>query len=67
MKWISFSPLAAMALAILALSISAPMLSSGAYASKMDGKAYGCSDRSCRGINSPNSGKKKSDKKPTPR
>jgi hypothetical protein len=50
MKWISFSLLAAMALAILALSISAPMLSSGAYAR--------CSDRHCMGINSPKYGQK---------
>ncbi|WP_130231263.1 hypothetical protein [Bradyrhizobium sp. Leo121] len=66
MKWISLSLLAPIALAIFALSISAPMLSSSSYASKMDGKFYGCSDRVCRGINSPNYGKK-SDKKPTPR
>jgi hypothetical protein len=32
----------------------------------MNGKGSGCSDRVCRGINSPNYGKKKSDKKPTP-
>jgi hypothetical protein len=66
MKWISFSLLAAMALAILALSISAPILSSGAYASKMNGKGVGCSDRVCAGINSPKYGKKKGDKMPTP-
>jgi hypothetical protein len=65
MKSISFGLLAAMALAILALSISAPMLSSGAYASKMNGKGTGCSDRYCMGINSPRYGKKKSDQKPT--
>jgi hypothetical protein len=58
MKWISSSLLAAMALAILALSISAPVLSSGAYASKMNGKGTGCSDRYCRGINSPKNGQK---------
>ena len=64
MKRISFSLLAAVALAILALSVSAPVLSSGAYASKMNGKGYGCSDRYCKGINSPNYAKKKGDKKP---
>jgi hypothetical protein len=58
MKWISFSLLAAMALAILALSISAPMLSSGAYANKMNGKGSGCSDGVCMGINSPKYGQK---------
>jgi hypothetical protein len=58
MKSISFGLLAAMALAILALSISAPMLSSGAYANKMNGKGTGCSDRLCMGINSPKHGKK---------
>jgi hypothetical protein len=52
MKWVSFSLLAAVTLAILALSISAPMLSSGAYANKMDGKGSRCSDRYCKGINS---------------
>lgn len=52
MRWISFGLLAAMALAILALSISVPVLSSGAYADKMNGKGTGCSDRYCRGINS---------------
>jgi hypothetical protein len=64
MKWISFGLLAPVALAILALSISAPMLSSSAYASKMNGKGSPCSDRNCRGINSSNYGKK-SDKKST--
>jgi hypothetical protein len=58
MNWISFSLLAAMALAILALSISAPMLSSGAYANKMNGKGSGCSDGVCMGINSPKYGQK---------
>jgi hypothetical protein len=57
MKPISFDPLATVALAIFALSISAPMLSSGAYASVMDGK-YGCSDHVCQGINAPGYGKK---------
>jgi hypothetical protein len=63
MKKISLSLLAATALAIGSVSISAPVLSSAAYASKMDGKGYGCSDRSCRGINSPNYGKKTPPKK----
>jgi len=58
MKRISFSLLAAVALAILTFSISAPMLSSGAYASKMNGKHYGCSYKGCGGINSPKYGKK---------
>jgi hypothetical protein len=49
---------AAAALAILALSIPSPMISSGAYANKMNGKGSGCSDRACSGINSPNYGKK---------
>jgi hypothetical protein len=52
MNWTSFGLLAAVALAILGLSISEPMLSSGAYASKMDGKGSSCSDRQCNGINS---------------
>ena len=52
-------------LAILALLISAPMLSSGAYATIMNGKGSMCSDRYCKGINSPNYGKKKSGKKAT--
>jgi hypothetical protein len=60
MKSISLSLLAAVAMAALALLISAPMHSSDAYASKMDGKGYGCSDRSCSGVNSPNVGKKPS-------
>ena len=64
MKSISFSLLAEAALAILALSVSAPMLSSGAYANKMNGKGSGCSDRYCRGINSSNFGKNKSNKTP---
>jgi hypothetical protein len=63
MKWISFTLLPAVALAFFALSVSAPLLSSGAHASKMNGKGSGCSDRSCRGINSPNYGKAKSGKK----
>ncbi|WP_143199506.1 hypothetical protein [Bradyrhizobium sp. NAS80.1] len=46
-------------LAILTYSISAPMHSTRAYASKFDGKGRGCSDRICAGINSPNYGKKK--------
>jgi hypothetical protein len=58
MKRTSFKLLAAVALAILAVSILAPMLSSDAYANKMNGKGSGCSDRYCRGINSPNDGKK---------
>jgi hypothetical protein len=56
MKSISFNLLATLALAIL-LSISAPMLSSGAYASIMNGKGSGCSDRACKGINAPSYGK----------
>ena len=63
MKWISFTLLPAVALAFLGLSFSAPMLSSDAYASKMNGKGSGCSDRSCRGINSSNYGKAKRGKK----
>jgi hypothetical protein len=55
--------LSLLALAICSLSISAPIFSSNAYASKMNGKGYGCSDRDCRGINSPNSGKKAAPKK----
>jgi hypothetical protein len=39
---LSLSLLAPVALAILALSISAPMPSSGAYASKMNVKGSGC-------------------------
>jgi hypothetical protein len=66
MKWISFSLLASATLAILTLSISAPMLSSAAYASKMNGKGSGCSDRYCKGINSPQYGKQKSGKKSMP-
>jgi hypothetical protein len=66
MKWVSFSLLPAVTLAILALSISSPMLSTGAYASKMNGKGSGCSDRYCNGINSPKYGKQKSGKKPMP-
>jgi hypothetical protein len=58
MKRISFSLLAAVALAILTFSISAAMLSSDAYASKMNGKHYGCSYKGCGGINSPKFGKK---------
>jgi hypothetical protein len=57
-KSISLALLAAVAMAALAILVSAPMHSSGAYASKMDGKDYGCSDRGCRGINSPTVGKK---------
>jgi hypothetical protein len=34
-------------------------ISSSADASKMNGKGYGCSDRMCKGINSPNFGKQK--------
>jgi hypothetical protein len=64
MKWISFGMLAAPALAILAFLTSAPMLSSGAYASAMNGKPI-CSDRLCRGINSPRYGRK-TDKRPAP-
>ena len=63
MKQISLSVLAATALAIFSLSMSAPMLSSSAYASKMDGKGTGCSDRTCAGINSPSYGKKSAPKK----
>jgi hypothetical protein len=59
MKRISLALLAAVALAAVGLSISAPMLSSGAYASKMNGKGDACSDRGCRGVNSSNVGKKK--------
>jgi hypothetical protein len=49
MKWISFNLLAAV--------ISAPMLSSGAHAGTINGRGSPCSDRLCRGINSPNYGK----------
>jgi hypothetical protein len=67
MKWVSLNLLAAAALAVLALPISAPIISSAAYASKMDGKGSGCSDRTCRGINAASYGKKNSvKKKPTP-
>lgn len=64
MNRISFSLLTA-ALAMFTLLILEPIFSSSAYASKMNGKGSGCSDRSCRGINSPNFGKKKSGKKTT--
>jgi hypothetical protein len=63
MKQISLSLLAATALAICSLSISAPIFSSNAYASKMNGKGTGCSDTACRGINSPSAGKKAAPKK----
>ena len=48
----------AVALAIFVLSIPSTMISSGAYANKMNGKGMGCSDRYCMGINSPKYGKK---------
>jgi hypothetical protein len=57
MKWI-FLGVAAVALAIFTLSIPTPMISSVAYANKMNGKGMGCSDRYCMGINSSKSGKK---------
>jgi hypothetical protein len=63
MKSISLTLLPALALAFIAFSVSAPMLSSDAQASKMNGKGSGCSDRTCKGINSPNYGKTKSGKK----
>jgi hypothetical protein len=61
-----FGLLVTLALAIFAFSVSAPVLSSVAYASKMNGKGTGCSDRYCNGINSPGYGKKKGVKKSTP-
>ncbi|HLG80853.1 MAG TPA: hypothetical protein VKY22_07540 [Bradyrhizobium sp.] len=63
MKKILLSLLAATALAIASLSVPGPKFSSSAYASKMDGKGYGCSDRSCTGINSSSYGKKTPPKK----
>jgi hypothetical protein len=63
MKWYSLSLFAALALAMLCLLVSAPVLSFGAHASIMNGKGSFCSDTNCRGINSPTSGKKKSGKK----
>jgi hypothetical protein len=48
----------AAALAIFILSIPSSMISSGAYANKMNGKGMGCSDRYCMGINSPKYGRK---------
>src|SRR3954452_23100920 len=53
MKWIAIA-LTVVGLAALSLSVPAPFFTSKAFASKMDGKGSGCSDRSCRGINSPN-------------
>jgi hypothetical protein len=60
MKSIFLGLLAAVAVAALTLLISVPMHSSDAYASKMDGKGYGCSARGCTGINSPNVDRKPS-------
>jgi hypothetical protein len=51
MKWISIGLIAPVALAILVVSSSAPVVWSGAYAGAMSGRPS-CSDRSCRGINS---------------
>jgi hypothetical protein len=44
MKLIVTASAAALALAIIALSIPAPIVTSQAYASKMNGKGSGCSD-----------------------
>ncbi len=50
MNWISFSLLPVLALAFPLFSAS--MLSSGAYASLMNGKGSACSDHYCMGVNS---------------
>jgi hypothetical protein len=63
MKWISVGLIAPLALAILVLTMSAPVFSSGAYAGAMSGTPS-CSDRTCKGINSSHTGKN-SHRKPT--
>jgi hypothetical protein len=55
-----FLGVSAAALAIFILSIPSSMISSGAYANKMNGKGMGCSDRYCMGINSPNTARRPS-------
>jgi len=58
--------LIAIGLIVLTSSLPAPIFTSKALASKMDGKGAigGCSDRNCRGINSMKSGAAKNAKKP---
>ena len=59
MRWISGCLFASIVLAILTVMVSAPFLSTGAYANKMNGKCSSCSTNiGCKGINSPNFGKK---------
>jgi hypothetical protein len=56
---VAFTLFGAAVLAFFAFSLSSPLVSTSAYASKMNGKGTGCSDNTCRGINSPTAGKKK--------